>query len=315
VTRAAALALVLAACAEDVPAPPGLLELGPSLPFTTTDLVDFAAAFDPRDSLVISDGMQLVRVSGLFTGAIAGSAGVAVRPSFGFDRDGELLVGGQTTQLVRLEPTDLLTPIGPQVPIVPFFAPVATPAGNYAILGRPPGGPLRFTPGATSWTPGPDLSRTFRAGDGTLYAIVEPAITRLAADDTPVALATCADTGTSCAALALGGLDGAGQLFVCARGDTAIHAIDSGGGVHAIDLPSVLQLVDVRATAASVLVLASNPARGGELTLWLLAGDTFQRIDAISTSGDGFPNRLMADQSGRSYVLHDHRLDGVFLFQ
>ena len=305
---------VLSACAEDVPAPPGLLELGPSLPFTTSNLVDFAAAFDPRDSLVMSDGMQLVRVSGLFTGAIAGSAGIAALPSFGFDRDGELLVGGQTIQLVRLEPTDLLTPIGPQVPIVPFFAPVATPAGNYSILGRPPGGPLRLTPGATSWAPGPDLSRTFRAPDGTLYAIADPAIARLAADDTPVPLAACTAAGNSCAALALGGLDGAGRLYVGARGDTAIHAIDSGGSVQAIDLPSVLELVDVRATAASVLVLASNPARGGELTLWLLAGDTFQRIDAITASGDGFPNRLMADQSGRSYVLHDHRLDGVFLF-
>jgi len=315
VTRAAAVALVLAACAEDVPAPPGLLELGPSLPSSTAAPVDFVAAFDPRDSLVMSDGTQLVRVSGLFTGAIAGSAGVAVRPSFGFDRDGELLVGGQTTQLVRLEPNDLFTPIGPQVPVVPFFAPIATPAGAYAILGRPPGGPLRFTPGATSWTPGPDLSRTFRAGDGTLYAILDPAIVRLAADDSPVTIAACTDIGTSCAGLALAGLDGAGQLYVGARGDTAIHAIDSGGGVHSFGLPSVLQLVDVRATAASVLVLASNPARGGELTLWLLAGDTFQRIDAITTSGDGFPNRLMADHSDRTYVLHAGRLDAVFLFQ
>lgn len=307
-TRSLALALV-AACAEDVPEPPGLVELGPTLPSSTLEDL----AFDPRDSLVLSNGAQLVRVSGLFIDVIAGSEAVAVHPSFGFDRDGELLVGGQTVQLVRLEPNNLLTPIGPPPPIVPFFAPVGTPAGSYAIRPRPPVGPVWLAPGGTAWVDGPDLSRSFRADDGTLYAIVDTGIVRFASDDVMLPLVDCGFAGDTCAALQLGGLDAAGQLYVGARGEEAIHAIDPAGAVTTLDLPSVLRLVDVRATTASVLVLASNPARGGEVTLWLLADGTFKRIDAIPTAS-GVPGRLLADHSGHTYVLDARGLEAVFLF-
>jgi hypothetical protein len=295
-----ALIAVVAGCAEDVPEPPAIL-----VPTTLRAPVD-NVVFDSGDGLIFSDGIQLIRASATIIAPIPGSEPLALAPSFGVDRDGELLVGGQTTNLVRLTATGAITTIGPAAPAVPFFAPVGTPGGRYHILGRAPFGPFVLSADATTWLTGPDLSLTLRAADGTLFAVRDHAIVRFAADDSITVLADCSFAGASCGLL--GGVDAAGLLYMGVPAAGEIATIDPVGAVDELDLPSELVLVDVRATPQMVVVLAKNPLRDNELTVWLVSDGGFQRIAQVNDA-----TRLLADHGGNVYVLTAGRLDVVFL--
>jgi hypothetical protein len=310
--RWAALIAVVAGCAEDVPEPPATLVMGIELPVPFNPAF-FTLAFDPRDSLVMSDTVRLVRVTATGTTSLIGTEQLATNPEFGFDSDGELLVGGQVPALFRLTGDDALVQLGPAPPALPFFAPVGTPAGNHHIDVRAPFGPHVLVPGGTAWDPGPDMRRTLRAPDGTLFAIRDGGIVRFAADDSTTVITGCAFAGLDCGLLALAGFDAADRLYVAEPDATEIRAIDLAGTVETIDLPSELVVVDVRATAQVVAVLAKNPLRENELTLWMIVDGELQRVAPVSESFDGFPNRLVADHAGAMYVQHAHRLDVVFL--
>jgi hypothetical protein len=298
---------LLAACGDSAPSSPATLELLADTPPVAIDFAQFA--YDANNSLVCADGnIGLHRLDGNVFQHIPGTEQFAFA-AFGVDRDGSLLVGGNgTATLAKLPATNVLEQIGPFLP-ESATSPIGTPAGNYYLRVTTRLASLMFAPAATAWVESPlDLGRALYAPDNTLYAIVDGDIVRFAADDTMTPVGDCTQFGGgACGSLQLGGFDDRGDLYMGARGAGSLQVLEPGGAIRDLDLPGNLVVSEVRAGTDVAALVAADPDRNNELSLWFVAGDEFQRVTTLG----GLGVRLLADHAGAFAVVKENRLFSV----
>jgi hypothetical protein len=305
------LLLLVVGCggAPDVPA--RLEEIG-SVPQLFQDT---PAAFDSNDTLVLMDGNSgLRRLNGNRLDVIPGGSQFSFG-SMGVDRDGTLLLGSfNVTQLARLEPNDAIVTIAPAPPLT-FATSVGTPSGAYYITPSGALDMLMLPAGGTIWVETPrKLDRTLRAADGTIYAVVDGDIVSLAADDSEVIIASCAEfAGGICLDLQLGGTDAAGHVHMTVRNTSDVHILDPIAGTYReVSLPGGLEVDAMAAGAAMTVVIATDPARANQRSLWMLGPGSNQllRFAALDTSLGTFA-RVLAAPSGNVFVIADGKLQAV----
>lgn len=308
------LALIVACGCGGAPASPAHLEeLADNLPFGTQEV---PAAFDANDRLLVMDfNSGLSRFNG--TRFVTLPDGFQFTfGSFGVDRDGTLLVGSSSAMLARLAPDDTLAFITPSPPLT-FVGSAGLPSGAYHVVA--PGNPTTFTlpAGGDAWVDSTRrLGRTLRAPDGTVYAIENDDIVALDATDAPVPVATCADiAGGTCPGLEFAGVDGAGHLPFGLFGRPTIHILDPASGTfRTVDLPGGLEIERLTAGAQLTLVLAQDPMRDNERSLWLLESGADQLRRFASLPSFAFETfQLLVDHAGNAYVMGQGRLHAVVL--
>jgi hypothetical protein len=308
----AALVLMLG-CGGDPEIPARLEELG-DVPQNGQDL---PAAFDFDGSLILIDsntGLRRFADGRLLT--VTGGGGI----NFGVicvDRDGTLLIGNSNfLQLQRLEPGDQLIDITPQPP-TSFTRCTATPNGAYHIQPFGAATTLMLARDGEAWFDSMrTLDRTQRAPDGTIYAVENGDIVRLAADDSPQVVASCAEfAGGTCPNLEFAGVDGAGHVHVAIKGLPDLHVLDpSTGGYRDIALPGGLEIEAVATGPLNTLVLATDPERQDARSLWLLpeGGDQLLRFASLTSSPlQSVFVRILADRAGTLHVIENGKLSRV----
>jgi hypothetical protein len=306
--------IVVAACGGDVPASPAHLEeLADNLPFSGQVV---PTAFDANNALLVMDfSSGLMRFNGMRFVAVPNGATFTFG-SFGVDRDGTLLLGAQSSSLARLEANDTVTFLQPGPP-VSFTGSAGLPSGAYHVV--VPGQQTTFVlpPGGVSWVDSMRrLDRTLRAPDGTIYAIENDDIVTLDATDAAVPVATCADiAGGTCPGLDFAGIDGAGHLHFGLVGRSTIHILDpAGGAFREVDLPGGLEIESIVAGLQYTLVLAVDPMRDNDRSLWMLASGDDQLLRFTSLVSSAFEVfQLAVDHAGDAFVLGQGRLHAVVL--
>jgi hypothetical protein len=238
--------------------------------------------------------------------------------TIGFDRDGILLLGSQSTgQLARLEANDAFTFIDPSPPQT-FTRSAGVPSGAYHVVTFGAITTLTLPPAGVMWVDSTrTLDRTLRVPDGTIYAIENGDVVRLEADDTATPIASCAEfSGGTCPGLRFGGADASGHLHLGESGQQTLHVLDpSAGSYREVTLPGALELVDLVTGANNGLVMASDPDRSDERSLWLLEDGSDQLL-RFATLGNpnviGFA-QLIADREGITYILVQGKLQVVVI--
>jgi hypothetical protein len=306
--------LVVAGCGG-VPDVPARLEDVGTVPQLFQDT---PAAFDANDKLVLMDGNSgLRRLEGNRLDVVSGTQQFSFG-TMGVDRDGTLLLGSfNTLQLVRLEAGDRIVPVTPAPPTT-FTRPIGTPSGAYHIVVGGVQNTLVLPAGGATWEDSMRrLDRTLRAPDGTIYAILDGDIVRLAADDSPVLVASCAElAGGLCFDLELGGTDADGHVHMGVKTQQAVHILDPASGTYRqVTLPGMMRIETLVAGAAMTLVLANDPERDNQRSLWMLAPGSEQllRFATLLSSGGGFGEfvKLLADRAGNTYVIAEGKLKAV----
>ncbi len=306
-------AIVLLVGCEGAPAVPAHLEEIGDIPQTGSDL---PAAFDVDDTLVIMDNSTGLR-------RLVGDRLVSVANggqfSFGticVDRDGTLLLASfNTGQFARLEANDQIVNISPQPP-TSFTRCNAVPSGAYHILPFGAVTTLTLPLGGTVWVDSMRaLDRTLLAPDGTIYAIENGDIVVLDANDAATPLASCAEfAGGTCPDLELAGVDNAGDIHMALPGLPDLHILDPDAGSYRdIALPGGLEIVTMVTGTQHALVMASDPEREDERSLWLLEDGANQLVRFASLGSPfalGFV-RLLADHQGNTYVIANGKLSVV----
>lgn len=311
--RCLAAIVLLLGCGGTPDSPARLEELG-DVPQSGQDL---PAAFDFDDSLILIDGNTgLRRFAGGRLLTVNGGGSI----NFGVicvDRDGTLLIGNANfLQLQRLEPGDKLVDVTPQPP-TSFTRCTGTPSGAYHILPFSAATTLTLPAAGTAWVDSMrTLDRTLVAPDGRVYAIENGDIVELGADDSPTIVASCAEfAGGPCPDLELAGVDGAGHIHMAIKGLPDLHALDPSTGIYRdIALPGGLEIEAVAAGPLNTLVLAVDPARDSQRSLWLLpeGGDELLRFATLASSPLQFVFvKILVDRSGTLHVIENGKLSRV----
>jgi len=290
---------------------PAHLEPAGQLTFIT---VDTPATFDTHDSLVMMDASSgLRRLVGNRLVAVSGG-GSFTFGRFGTDRDGAVLMGSLGNALLaRLEDDDTVTLINPQVP-TGFDTILGAPSGSYYISSRGVEHSLVLPPGGAAWVDsGRLLDRTLRAPDGEVYAIENGDVVRLGTDDSPTPVGACSDfSGGLCTDLELAGVDADGGLTMGRVGNADVHVLDPGTGTFAeIDLPGALQIDSIAAGSQYTLVVADDPDRGREQSLWILLQGTDELLRIASLQLTSVPPIPLVDHAGNGFVIVDDQLQAV----
>ena len=304
--------VVLIGC-EGAPAVPAHLEEVADIPQTGSDL---PAAFDVDDTLVLMDNSTgLRRLVGDRLRSVSGGESFSFG-SIGVDRDGTLLLGSQNTgQLARLEANDVITNIAPQPPSS-FNKCTAVPSGAYHILQFGAVNTLTLPLAGAAWVDSlRALDRTLLAPDGTIYAIENGDIVELDSTDAAATVASCAEfAGGTCPNLELAGVDSAGHVHMAIPGLPDLHILDPDSGSYRdIALPGGLEIVTMVSGTQHALVMASDPDRDDERSLWLLEDGSDELVRFTSLGAPftlGFV-RLLADHAGNTHVIASGKLSRV----
>lgn len=308
------LAVVVLIGCEGAPAVPARLEELADIPQTGSDQ---PAAFDVDDTLVVMDNSTgLRRLVGTRLRSIPGGELF----SFGticVDRDGTLLIGSSNNgQLARLEANDTIVNIVPQPP-TSFTRCTATPSGAYHVLQFGAVNTLTLPEAGTVWVDSMRaLDRTLLAPDGTIYAIENGDIVLLDDTDVAVPVASCAEfAGGTCPNLALAGVDNAGHVHMAISGLPELHILDpDGGSYREVVLPGGLLIERVVTGPLHALVMASDPMRNNERSLWLLEDGADQLVRFASLGQNEFGLvQLLADHAGNTHVISNGKLSRVVL--
>jgi hypothetical protein len=301
--------LLVAACGEDLPDPLARIEVITTLPFGDPTTVELA--FDQDSSLVLADRFNgLQRLDGTTFRPIPGTDAFAFG-SFGSDRDGSLLVTNNFN-VAKLPPNNVLTPIGPGLP-ESCFAPIGTAAGNYYVRSSSETTSFMLAPGAVEWAVTPlQLANALHAGDGSLFAIIDGDLVRLDATDTATPISSCPELGGSCARHVLSGLDADGQIYMLDIGGRAIAIADPTGAIRELELPGGLLAESLEASTQMPLLVATDPARADERSLWLLplGAAAFARVATLPITRE---SRLLADRAGAMYLVNGPELHRIVL--
>jgi hypothetical protein len=285
------------------------------IPQITTDT---PVAFDNTDHLVLMDGSNLRRLNGSRLDVVPGTSSFSFG-RFGVDRDGTLLLGSTNSlAIARLQDNDVLSFLV-SAP-TSFDRLTGTPSGAYHITVFGQQTTFVLAPAATQWVDsGKRLDRVLRAPDGTMYAIVDGDIVALGADDSPTVVGSCAEfAGGLCPGLELVGVDGDGGVVMAAPQDQAFHIFDPvGGAFREVALPGMLEIEAVAAGPQLALVLAVDPERDNQRSLWLLRqGDSeLLRFATVASDGLEFGGLVkpLVDHAGNGFVAGNGQLQAVVL--
>lgn len=306
--------VVLIGCGGAPGVPAHLEEIG-DIPQTGSDL---PAAFDVDDTLVIMDNSTgLRRLVGTRLVSVTGGS----QFSFGtmcVDRDGTILIASfNTGQLARLEANDQIVNILPQPP-TSFTKCTAVPSGAYHILQFGSVNTLTLPLAGAAWVDSMRaLDRTLLAPDGTIYAIENGDVVVLDGNDVASTVASCAEfAGGTCPNLEFAGVDNAGHVHMAIPTLPDLHILDPNGGSYRdIALPGGLEIVTMVTGTQHALVMASDPDREDERSLWMLE-DGADQLVRVTTLGPPFSLgfvRLLADHAGNTHVIANGKLSRVVL--
>jgi hypothetical protein len=310
--RGVAVMLVVG-CGGGVPSAPATL----AEPVRITQITpDNPATFDVNNNLVVMDsGSGIRRLVGNRLDVIPGT-GAFNFGRFGTDRDGTLLLGSLSTfQLARLEASDQVAFINLQAP-TSFDRIAGTPSGAYWLT--PLGGGMSFTLPAsgTAWVQSTRLLDRVLWTPDSMFAIENGDVVRLAGDDSPQIVASCAEfAGGTCPELELAGVDGQGAIHMARSLDQEVHILDPGTGIYReVALPGELTIVELVAGLQYTMVLANDPDRM-ERSLWMLASgdDELLRFAAVPQGQFGGQPHVLMDHAGNGYLVVDDNLQAVVL--
>jgi hypothetical protein len=267
-------------------------------------------AFDQDNRLVLMDGVRLRRLDGVVLETVAGGDQFS-QGSIGFDRDGALLIGSQLNgSLARLTSQVVFLPAVGTV----FEAPVGAPSGNYFVHVTFNGTTQIHVPSSGVWTASTlDMSRTFYAPDGTLYAIANGDVNRVTATDTFEVVASCAEFGgATCGTAELVGTDENGHLMLADAGARSVQFLDPATGAYrVVEMPGELAIFAGRACVHGSVVVARDPNLADQRSLWVLrpGSDAFERVVTLITDGGAI--RVLADRSGELHLIANEQLTRI----
>jgi hypothetical protein len=147
--------------------------------------------------------------------------------------------------------------------------------------------------------------------------VIDGDVVSLDGSDAVDVIASCADFGGGvCLDMELAGSDDRGHVHMAIKGTREVHVLDPSSATYRhVALPGMLEVEKLTAGAAMTVVIAKDPERDNETSLWLLApgSDQLLRFAPLPNAQFGGFAKLLSDRAGNAYLLADGKFQAVVL--